>query len=87
MQSSRSLGFAKDLVRGEGVRLAGEQLVGRRGRMRGREGASGLMGKVRPEVLDAAAIDILTMVLRDNEPAETLIKKTFQVRDAASLPN
>lgn len=67
-------------MRGEGVRLA-------RGRMRGREGASGLTGKVRPEVLDAAAIDILTKVLRDNEPAETLIKKTFQVRDAPSLPN
>jgi hypothetical protein len=42
-----------------------------------------LKAKVRPEILDAAAIEIIDEVLRENKPAEPLLKKTVSKgRDA-----
>ncbi len=39
-------------------------------------GIRGLVAKVRPEILDAAAIEIIDQVIRENKAAEPLLKKT-----------
>lgn len=46
---------------------------------RERVGLRGLVSKVRPEILDAAALEVLTEVLKNNVAAEPLLKKTVSI--------